>query len=67
MEDNRKGKKIKQDRRQKKDWDTMRAEYDFAKAVRGLTAERYTEGASVVLIEPDVARLRQNSDEPPKV
>lgn len=36
------------------DLDTMRPEYDFSKAVRGATAERYAEGANVVVIDPDV-------------
>lgn len=34
--------------------DTMRREYDFAKAVRGITAVRYAEGANVVVIDPEV-------------
>jgi hypothetical protein len=36
------------------DRDTMRPEYDFSKAVRGVTAVRYAEGANVVVIDPDV-------------
>ena len=32
----------------------MRPEYDFSDAVRGVTAERYAEGANVVVIDPDV-------------
>ncbi|HPO16085.1 MAG TPA: hypothetical protein PLI09_21800 [Candidatus Hydrogenedentes bacterium] len=47
--------------RRKIDVDTMRAEYDFSKAVRGATAARYAEGANVVVIEPDVARLFPNA------
>ena len=47
--------------RYKKDEDTMRAEYDFSKAVRGVTAARYVQGANVVVIEPDVARLFPNA------
>lgn len=34
--------------------DTMRAEYDFSGAVRGVTAARYAEGTNVVVIAPDV-------------
>ena len=34
--------------------DTMRAEYDFSEAVRGVTAARYAEGTNVVVIERDV-------------
>lgn len=36
------------------DKDTMRDEYDFSKAKRGITATRYTEGSNVVVIDPDV-------------
>ena len=39
------------------DKDTMRPEYDFSKAVRGLTAARYAEGTNVVLLDPDVAEI----------
>ncbi len=37
-----------------KDEDTMRPEYDFTEAVRGVTAARYAEGTNVVVIAPDV-------------
>ena len=36
------------------DRDTMRPEYDFSKAVRGVTAARYAAGANVVVIDPGV-------------
>lgn len=36
------------------DRDTLRPEYDFSEAVRGVTAARYAEGANVVVIDPDV-------------
>jgi hypothetical protein len=36
------------------DRDTMRKEYDFSGAVRGVTAARYAQGANVVVIDPDV-------------
>ena len=39
------------------DDDTMRPEYDFSKAVRGVTAARYSEGTNVVLLDPDVAAI----------
>ena len=39
------------------DEDTMRSEYDFSKAVRGVTAARYAEGTNVVLLDPDVAKI----------
>jgi len=32
----------------------MRPEYDFSKAVRGVTAARYAAGANVVVIDPEV-------------
>lgn len=37
--------------------DTMRPEYDFSKAVRGVTTARYAEGTNVVLLDPDVAKI----------
>jgi hypothetical protein len=43
------------------DEDTMRPEYDFSKAVRGVTAARYAEGTNVVLLDPDVAKIFPNS------
>ncbi len=36
------------------DRDTMRAEYDFSKGKRGITAGRYAEGTNVVVIDPAV-------------
>ena len=36
------------------DRDTMRKEYDFTGAVRGVTATRYAQGANVVVIDPEV-------------
>jgi len=36
------------------DRDTMRPEYDFSRAVRGVTVARYAEGANVVVIDPEV-------------
>lgn len=47
-------KKTRRGRRKDPDCDTMRPEYDFARAVRGATAARYAEGANVVQIDPDV-------------
>lgn len=34
--------------------DTMRPEYDFSGAKRGVTAARYAEGANVVVIDPEI-------------
>lgn len=36
------------------DRDTMQKEYDFSKAVRGVTAARYAKGANVVVIDPEL-------------
>ena len=36
------------------DRDTMRPEYDFSGAVRGITAARYAKGANVVVVDPEV-------------
>lgn len=46
----------KQVRRRRKaaDSDTMRPQYDFSRAVRGLTAARYAQGANVVVVDPEV-------------
>ena len=43
------------------DADTMRPEYDFSNAVRGVTAARYARGTNVVLLDPDVAQLFPDS------
>src|SRR5437016_2166686 len=39
------------------DEDTMRPEYDFSKAVRGVTAARYADSTNVVILDPDVAEI----------
>ncbi len=41
--------------------DAMRPEYDFSKATRGATAERYAQGTNVVLLDPDVVRMFPNA------
>ena len=38
----------------KSDRDTMRPEYDFSSAVRGVTAARYAQGSNVVVIDPEM-------------
>jgi len=43
------------------DEDTMRPEYDFSKAVRGVTAKRYALGTNVVVLDPDVVRIFPNA------
>ncbi len=36
------------------DRDTLRAEYDFTGAVRGVTAARYAQGTNIVAVDPTV-------------
>jgi len=47
-------KKQASNRNRKSDRDTMRPEYDFSAAVRGLTAARYAQGANIAVIDPEV-------------
>ena len=44
------------------DRDTMREEYDFSGAKRGVTAARYAEGANVVVIDPQVLDVFPDGD-----
>ena len=46
--------KAKQSTMTPKDRDTMRPEYDFSGAVRGVTAARYAKGANVVVVDPEL-------------
>lgn len=48
-------------RHQKDDRDTMRPEYDFSKAVRGVTAARYAQGANIAVIDPEVLDIFPDS------
>ncbi len=41
--------------------DTMRPEYDFSRAVRGVTAARYAKGSNVVVLDPDVVKVFPNA------
>ena len=41
--------------------DTMRPEYDFSGAVRGVTASRYAEGTNIIVIDPDVLDIFPDS------
>lgn len=43
------------------DRDTMRPEYDFSNATRGVTAARYRDGTNVVLLDPDVKAIFPDS------
>jgi uncharacterized DUF497 family protein len=36
---------------------SMKSTYDFSQAIRGKYARRYTQGANVVILEPDVAKV----------
>jgi hypothetical protein len=53
-------KKNSRHKRQAADRDTMRPEYDFSRAVRGVTAARYAQGANVVVIDPAVLDVFPN-------
>ena len=46
--------KLKQQTVKTSNRDTLQPEYDFSKAVRGVTAKRYAEGTNVVVIPPDI-------------
>lgn len=45
------------------DKDGMRPEYDFSQGVRGKHAAKYAEGANVVVLEPDVAKEFQTTEQ----
>ncbi len=49
--DSMKKEKIKHIARSEMDEDTMRPEYDFSKAARGVTAKRYAHGTNVVVLD----------------
>ena len=59
------GKAMKRQIRRKlsEDKDTLRAEYDFSKGVRGKHAANYAAGTNVVVLEPDVAREFRTPDQ----
>ena len=40
----------------------MRAEYDFSRGIRGKYARRYGQGANVVVLEADVAKVFPNAE-----
>ena len=54
-------KKRASSHRRRADVDTMRPEYDFTGATRGVTAARYRKGTNVVVIDPDVLDLFPDS------
>lgn len=45
---------MKKKAHRKSDRDTMRPEYDFSTAERGVTAARYAQGANIAVIDPEV-------------
>jgi hypothetical protein len=47
-------KKAKDSKGRRADRDTLRSEYDFSGAVRGVTATRYAQRSNVVVVDPDV-------------
>jgi len=44
-------------RNRKDERETMRPEYDFSAAVRGVTAARYAAGANLAVIDPEVLHV----------
>jgi hypothetical protein len=42
--------------------DDMKPEYDFSKGVRGKYANRYAEGTSVILFDPDLVKSSPTSE-----
>lgn len=49
-------------RRTDPDRDTMRAEYDFSHAKRGVTAARYAQGANIAVIDADLLDVFPNGE-----
>ena len=47
-------KKKASGRSRRNERDTMRPEYDFSRAVRGVTRARYAQGANIAVIDPEV-------------
>jgi hypothetical protein len=47
-------KKAKASKNRFEDRDTLRPEYDFTGAVRGVTAARYARGTNIVAVDPEV-------------
>lgn len=41
--------------------DELRDEYDFSQGVRGKYAARYSDGANVVILDPDIAKVFPDS------
>ena len=43
--------------------DELRDEYDFSQGVRGKYAGRYSDGANVVILDPDIAKVFRTSED----
>jgi hypothetical protein len=56
-ERNMKKKNDRKTRQSESGKETMRSEYDFSHADRGVTAARYAEGTNVILLDPDMAKI----------
>ncbi len=41
---------------------TMLAEYDFSKGIRGKYAKQFTLGTNIIILDPDVAKIFPDSD-----
>jgi hypothetical protein len=59
--DNMKKGKLRQRMEAIEERDTMRPEYDFSGAVRGVTAARYAKGTNIVVVDPEVLDVFPNS------
>lgn len=44
------------------DRDDLREEYDFSGGARGTYAKRYADGANIVVLDPDIARVFRSSE-----
>ena len=54
-------KKARASKERFEDWDTLRPEYDFTGAVRGVTAARYAQDTNIVAVDPEVRDVFPNS------
>ena len=54
-------KKARASKERFEDRDTLRPEYDFTGAVRGVTAARYARGTNIVAVDPEVRDVFPNS------
>lgn len=54
-------KKARASKERFEDRDTLRPEYDFTGAVRGVTAARYDQGTNIVAVDPEVRDVFPNS------